>query len=159
MVTYGACEVEQQALSDLEVGPRFSGDALEQEIGPERCPDEPHVLHRDVPWVDQRHAVLEALSGEFASPHLDVRPVELVVPGHVEDAVGTGPASRDVPHLAGVYGREVAGEDGEFGLGGERRDEVAFEFDVQVGDDSDSDAHAGGRDYSPFPVPSARCSP
>ena len=56
MVTYGACEVEQQALSDLEVGPRFSGDALEQEIGPERCPDEPHVLHRDVPWVDQRHA-------------------------------------------------------------------------------------------------------
>ena len=121
---------------------------LEPEVRPERRPDEADVVDGDSASVEPGHSVLEALSGEFASRHFDVVPVELVVPRDIEDALGTGPAFGDVPDPAGVHRSEVAGEDDEFGVGGERGDEVTVELDVQVGEDLDS--HAGGRDYSPF---------
>ena len=78
--------------------------------------------------------MLDALSGELAPPRLDVAPVVLVVPGHVEDVLCTGPAPGDVADPAGVHRGEVAGEDDELGAGGERGDGVPVELDVKVGE-------------------------
>ena len=113
------------------VRPGLAEDArVEPEIGPERRADQAYVIDGDGASVEEGDAVLEALPGEFAPRDLDVAPVELVVPGHVEDAVGTGPALRDVADSAGVHRGEVAGEDDEFGVRRERGDSVAGQIFV-----------------------------
>ena len=81
--------------------------------------------------------MLDALSGQLAPPCLDVAPVVLVVPGHVEDVLCTGPAPGDVADSAGVHRGEITGEDDEFGAGRERGDGVPVELDVKVGEDLD----------------------
>ena len=121
-----------EALTHLEVSPLLVRDALEQEVGPERCSYESHPIHRDRASVEQRHAMLETLSGEFASRYVNLRAVELVVPGNVENPVGAGPLRGDVANVAVEHRGEVACEDDEFGVGSERRDAVTRKIDVEV---------------------------
>ena len=54
---------------------------LEQEVGPERRPDDARLADRDGPRVEQRHVMFQALPGELASRDVDFGPIELVVPG------------------------------------------------------------------------------
>ena len=114
------------------MGPGLAGDPFEQEVGPERCPDEAYAVDCDGPGVEQRHVVLQALPGELASRDVDFAPVVFVVSRDEEDFVGAGPALGDVLDPAGVNWRKVSGADDELGVGGERGDGVAFEFEVKV---------------------------
>ena len=67
----GSGEIGEPA-ADLEVGPRLVGDALEQEVGPERCSYESHSVDRDHVRVEQRHAMLETLPGELLACGVDI---------------------------------------------------------------------------------------
>ena len=105
MVPDGADEIGQSP-SGFEVGPRLTGDPFEQEVRPERRPDEAHVVHRHRPWVERRHAVLQALPRELASPDIDFQAVVLVVPRDVEGLVGAAPLLGDVADSSGAPGRD-----------------------------------------------------
>ena len=99
----------------------FCNDSVEQEVCPQRGADEVQAVDRDGLPVEQRHAVALALSGELAVRILDVVSIELVIARHVEDVLRAAPSLGD-----------VAGEDDQFDVWGERRDGVPFELDVEV---------------------------
>ena len=79
-----------------------------------------------------------ALAREDLPSLVDVGVVELVVPRHVEDVVGTAPLLDGVAEQPGPSrGTEIARADSDVGARRERRHGVV-EFEVEVGDDLDA---------------------
>ena len=77
---------------DLPAHPHVRSDlvrlALKEEIGPQGRADESGSVDPDHPRIEQVDPRASALFGEPGSRLIDLRPVELVVPEHVEDVRG-----------------------------------------------------------------------
>ena len=118
------------------VRPDLVRHALEHEIGPERRPDEPHAVDPHPARVEEVDPDFRALVRQPLPRLLDLGPVELVVPEHVEDVRRARPAPRDELDEPFGVGREVACEDDDVRLR-VMLGQVAAVLEAQVGEDLD----------------------
>ena len=85
--------------------------ALKEEIGPQGRSDEPGSIDLDHPGIEEVDPSPRAFLGEPGSRLVDLGPVELVVPEHVEDVRGTRPVLRELVNEPLGVGCEIACED------------------------------------------------
>ena len=131
---------------------------VEAEVSPQRCPDEANVLDVHSSGVKQCHAVVAALSRELESYGVEFGAVELVVAWDVEE-VGPVPGAQDLSEALGTHWGQVASQDHDVGVGGDRGQAVRREFDVEVAEYLDSHRVSGsGRGLYPRRSVSAICT-
>ena len=119
----------------LVVRPRLGvRRGVEPKIGPQRRADESHLIDVDDARVEQLDSVVPALAREFAPCGIDLRPVPLVVAVHVEE-VRVAPRAHHIADAVRAPRGQIACEDDDVGVRGDRGEGVAPVLEVEGGED------------------------
>ena len=125
--------------ANLVVRPRLgAGCGVKPEVGPQRRAHESHVIDVDHARVEQLDSVVSALARELEPRGVDFGPVPLVIAGDVQQ-VRVVPRAHHLADAMRTHRGEIPCEDDDVG-GGNRGEGFTRELDVEVGEDSRTQA-------------------